>query len=276
MFAVGLVGEYVGRIFEEVKHRPHFIRRVFMRDGEIRRAAESLSRRRAERSSPRRIHRLARRSSVAVSDLVSIVLPVHNQADHIEAVVDGLRGGARAPGLPVRIDPGQQRLPGSVPRDLSGTGPVPRQQSAINSRQGGWGLAVKLGLQHATGSWLGIPTRRGPGPINWPRCLAGAHEPRNRRQGVQAGPLGHAESWLVASTIGNAGSLFNVTWSDVNGTPKFFPRGFERLLALTRDDDLIDLEFLRVCRREGYPVLEVPIFAGKRHGGESTTRLARP
>ena len=60
----------------------------------------------------------------------------------------------------------------------------------------------------------------------------------------------------------------------MNGTPKVFPRSFDRLLALTRDDDLIDLEFLAVCRREGYPVLEVPIFSGKRHGGDSTTRLA--
>jgi dolichol-phosphate mannosyltransferase len=42
MFAVGLVGEYVGRIFEEVKRRPHFIRRTFVKEGEIRRAAETL------------------------------------------------------------------------------------------------------------------------------------------------------------------------------------------------------------------------------------------
>ena len=47
--------------------------------------------------------------------------------------------------------------------------------------------------------------------------------------------------------------------SDVNGTPKAFPRRSTSCSRLTRDDDLIDLEFLIVCHREGYPVLEVPI-----------------
>ena len=37
--ALGIVGEYLAKIFEEVKRRPHFIRRSVIRDGEIRLAA---------------------------------------------------------------------------------------------------------------------------------------------------------------------------------------------------------------------------------------------
>ncbi len=42
LFAVSVLGEYIGRVFEEVKRRPHFIRRTFIEDGEMRWAAEAL------------------------------------------------------------------------------------------------------------------------------------------------------------------------------------------------------------------------------------------
>jgi nucleoside-diphosphate-sugar epimerase/glycosyltransferase involved in cell wall biosynthesis len=38
--ALSLVGEYIAKILEEVKHRPHFIRRNIVRDGEIRQASD--------------------------------------------------------------------------------------------------------------------------------------------------------------------------------------------------------------------------------------------
>jgi dolichol-phosphate mannosyltransferase len=40
LFAVSLVGEYIAKIFEEVKQRPHFIRRSIIRDGETRSASD--------------------------------------------------------------------------------------------------------------------------------------------------------------------------------------------------------------------------------------------
>jgi glycosyltransferase involved in cell wall biosynthesis len=39
LFALGVIGEYLAKIFEEVKHRPHFIRRSIIKDGEVRFAA---------------------------------------------------------------------------------------------------------------------------------------------------------------------------------------------------------------------------------------------
>jgi dolichol-phosphate mannosyltransferase len=41
LFAVGLVGEYIAKIFEEVKQRPHFIRRSIILDGETRAASDT-------------------------------------------------------------------------------------------------------------------------------------------------------------------------------------------------------------------------------------------
>jgi dolichol-phosphate mannosyltransferase len=41
LLAASVIGEYIAKIFEEVKARPHFIRRSFVRDGEVRIAAEA-------------------------------------------------------------------------------------------------------------------------------------------------------------------------------------------------------------------------------------------
>jgi dolichol-phosphate mannosyltransferase len=45
LLAVSVLGEYIAKIFEEVKRRPHFIRRSIIRRGEVRPAPEDLARR---------------------------------------------------------------------------------------------------------------------------------------------------------------------------------------------------------------------------------------
>jgi hypothetical protein len=70
-----------------------------------------------------------------------------------------------------------------------------------------------------------------------------------------------------------ARSIYDLPMWDINGTPKLFPRSFDKLLELHQNGDLIDLEFNVICRQQDYPVLEVPILSSKRHGGKSTTGL---
>lgn len=43
LLAISLIGEYIAKIFEEVKRRPHYLRRSIVRDGEIRNALEEPS-----------------------------------------------------------------------------------------------------------------------------------------------------------------------------------------------------------------------------------------
>lgn len=45
MFGLGILGEYIAKIFDEVKQRPHFIRRSIIRDGEIRAADDAVENR---------------------------------------------------------------------------------------------------------------------------------------------------------------------------------------------------------------------------------------
>ncbi len=40
VLAISVAGEYIAKIFEEVKQRPHYIRRSIIRDGEVRLAAK--------------------------------------------------------------------------------------------------------------------------------------------------------------------------------------------------------------------------------------------
>ena len=148
------------------------------------------------------------------------------------------------------------------------------QVHAINTPLPGWGRAVKLGLQEAKGSIVGYTNSARTSPDQLATLVLHSLVHRDQcRQGQPPWPRGIAKSWVVALYNWESRLLFQFAWSDINGTPKFFPREFKMLFNLSCDDDLIDLEFLRVCHDQGYPVLEVPILAGARHGGESTTRI---
>jgi len=204
--------------------------------------------------------------------LVSVVLPVHNQAEHIESIVREYDEALRRSGTTYEIilvpnacrdesDAVCERLANDTVR-------------VVPSALGGWGRAVRLGLGAARGDLLCYTNSARTTPedltlfVLYARTHPGVVLKANRKV---------RERWSrrLGSLLYNleCRALFDLSNWDINGTPKIFPRSFTRLLALTQDDDLIDAEFNVICRREGYPMLEVPIFSSRRHGGRSTTTL---
>ena len=204
--------------------------------------------------------------------LISIVLPVYNQADHILGVLQEYE--STLADLPV---PHEYVLVvnGSIDASLEiCRGYAERNETAkvIHSRQSGWGHAVLLGLEAAEGDLLCYTNVARTAGTSVALILLSAT--------LHPGVVVKAnrkirDSWQrrVGSLLYNleCRALFDLSYWDVNGTPKAFPRSFDKLLSLTRADNLIDAEFALVCRREGYPLLDVPIFSSRRHGGTSTT-----
>jgi glycosyltransferase involved in cell wall biosynthesis len=205
-------------------------------------------------------------------NLVSIILPVYDQADHLGKIVDEY--AAELARLSCRYE---LVLVTNGCRDDS----VQRAELAVASHQqvrhvdsvrGGWGLAVKLGIREARGDILCYTNMARTSPqdllllllyaVAYPKVVVKA----NRKI---------RESWRrrLGSLLYNleCRALFDLSYWDINGTPKVFPRSFEALLKLTREDDLIDAEFCNTCRKYEYPIIEVPIFSSRRHGGRSTT-----
>ncbi len=204
--------------------------------------------------------------------LISIVLPIHNQADHVRDVVQDYEEALS------RLHHAHETIlvvNGCRDHSLDVCRALAEQYASvrvIHDEKAGWGSAVKRGLMEAQGELLCYTNAARTSAqdlvllllyaLAYPNVVVKANrkirDSRRRRLGSLLYNL-------------ECRALFDLPYWDINGTPKIFPRAFDRLLRLTRDDDLIDAEFTMVCRREGYRVVEVPIFSCLRHGGRSTT-----
>ncbi|HKP37210.1 MAG TPA: glycosyltransferase family 2 protein [Pyrinomonadaceae bacterium] len=204
--------------------------------------------------------------------LISIVLPVYNEGERVALIVESYLEALKdfpAQHEIILVTNGCKDNSQEVCAALARTHDTVRVH---DTKEAGWGRAVKLGLQHARGDFLcytnlSRTTAEGlTSMLTYALAHPGAVIKSNRKI---------RESWRrrLGSLLYNleCRSLFDLSAWDINGTPKIFPRSFSRLLALTRDDDLIDAEFNIICRREDYPLIEVPTFSNKRHGGSSTT-----
>jgi glycosyltransferase involved in cell wall biosynthesis len=205
---------------------------------------------------------------------ISIVLPVHNQADHVGRLVadyvEALRPLDRSYEIllvPNACRDASEEVCQALARERATIRVVP-------SPAPGWGRAVRIGLGAARGDLLCYTNSARTSAVDLSLLLRyalaspGTVVKANRKI---------REHWRrrIGSLLYNmeCRTLFDLSCWDINGTPKIFPRSSAELLGLSRDDDLIDLEFVVICRRLGYRMLEVPIFSQRRHGGRSTTTL---
>jgi glycosyltransferase involved in cell wall biosynthesis len=205
-------------------------------------------------------------------NLVSIVLPVYNQADHIGRIVEEYAAGLARVSTPYEI-----LLVVNGCRDDSLAvcrGLVDRYPSArvLECAQRGWGHAVKAGLGAARGELLCYTNSARTSAQDLVLLLLYALAYPDII--IKANRKIRDSAWRRAGSLLynlECRALFDLSYWDINGTPKVFPRKFDKLLTLTEHGDLIDAEFSMVCRRENYPMLEVPILSSRRQGGRSTT-----
>jgi glycosyltransferase involved in cell wall biosynthesis len=209
------------------------------------------------------------------SRLVSIVLPVHNQADHIGQVVadydEALRRGELAFEL-ILVENGSRDASLEVCRRLAEND---SNVKVVHSKVGGWGHAVRLGLEAAQGEILCYAnSARTSASDLLLLVLYGFANP----QAVVKPHRRSRDSWSrrIGSLLYNmeVRLLFDLPTWDINATPKVFHRDLYSALQLRSDSDLIDLEFYIQCKALNTPIIEVPIYSWHRFGGTSTTTYA--
>jgi len=209
------------------------------------------------------------------STLASIILPVYNQETHVREVLEEYVGSLQRLHIPYELLPvinGPRR-----DRSLEVCQDLQAKFRCIRTLcidAGGWGRAVRFGLSEAKGDLLCFTNsaRTTARDLLLALVYGSVHDDAvikaNRK-------IRSSARRRLGSLLYNleCRALFDLPYWDVNGTPKVFSRKLSRLLELTRNDDLIDLEFNIICRLADYPVIEIPIFSSKRHSGKSTTSL---
>ena len=197
---------------------------------------------------------------------------MHNQADHLSGIVSAYLDALAQLDRPAEVVLVTNGCTDRSPEVAARLAEEHENVHAADLPVPGWGRAVREGLRLARGDILCYTNsaRTTPEMLSLLLIYEAAYP-----QVVLKANRKIRDNWRrrLGSLIYNleCRALFDLPIWDVNGTPKVFPRSFDGLLSLTRDDDLIDLEFAWVCKRESYPILEVPLLATQRHGGRSTT-----
>jgi glycosyltransferase involved in cell wall biosynthesis len=209
-----------------------------------------------------------------MAESFSIVLPVHNQGDHIESILNRHAASLNRLGISYELIAVANACTDDSLVAIARAAAAGVTVRSIDLREGGWGRAVRTGLAEAGGTIVGYTNSARTTAemltlmVSYARGYPDVVLKANRR-------IRDSLHRRLGSLIYNleCRALFDLATWDVNGTPKLFPRRFERLLQLERDDDLIDLEFVATCAMAEYPIVEIPLLETVRHGGRSTTGL---
>ena len=202
----------------------------------------------------------------------SIILPVYNQSLHIQEIIK-------------QYDSELQKFPaqyeiilvvnGGKDNSLEICQKLSQEYKfirVVHLKQTGWGLAVKKGIAEASGDFICYTNSARTQAKDLLLFLLYAY---TNQQTVIKANRKIRESWQrrIGSFLYNVEcrTLLDLPYWDINGTPKIFPRECKELLSLSREDDLIDVEFNYICKKFDYPMIEIPVFSFKRHGGKSTT-----
>jgi hypothetical protein len=207
--------------------------------------------------------------------LVSLALPVANQADHIERVVDGhLAAVAELPCQVEFILAVNNSTDDSLGACRSLAERHPSEVTVVTTPPG-WGNAVRGGLAIARGDVIGFTNSARTQTQDVVRAIDHALIDTNSLvkgwRAFRTYPL----SRLVGSRLFNIECrlLFGLHSLDVNGNPKLWSRRVLPPDLLTEPGSFLDAEILILARRRRVPVLEFPVTCTDRHGGTSMTGL---
>ncbi len=206
--------------------------------------------------------------------LISIILPVHNQADHIEQVVKSYH--SQMIELPINFEfvlvpnactDDSENICLNLAKNLTNV-------RTVHCPKPGWGSAINTGIANAKGDLLCYASSARISAADLTQHVQFALEHPTSvvkaRRLSQDSPIRSVGSWVYNWLCR---TLLRIETKDVNGTPKTFPKSFGSLLELSEDGYLVDLEFSLVCKKNRYPILELPIKHTPRHGGRSTTSI---
>jgi hypothetical protein len=203
---------------------------------------------------------------------LSVVLPVHNQADHIAAVLDKYYGAFKKRRWEIILVPnGCRDDSAALCRKVAAKHPLTR---VVEIREGGWGIAVRTGLQKARGRFLCYSNSARTDPATIVRLFE--HFKRHPKG------LAKVKRSLRGNWLRQGGSwIYNIecrlflgipSW-DTNGTPKIFAASWLPKLSLTASGDFLDSELMVQFHRLGVPFHEIPLRGWARHGGKSLTNF---